>query len=426
MADVSQPAIAPESPDAFSHRLLLLVFGLVCVSLVTYLPEMLELHIGGERDRQIGSHSFVLSRLPREVLLVGIVAYLGYGLLLGRARRQLTVEAVRVVSLVVLWCLACFAYAVIVKDLPMIVPLLGLKDLQYMPLLLAGYVLARRRLTALLPKFADLLRWYVAPIIALGVLQTLFSEHTRTLLGARSSGPFANVNTFGSTLVVCALWFLAARISCERIRGSRHYGLWIGLCVSSALTTGSRTATVLAAGVAAVAIAYDRSTRTKLVVLAVLLLLVSSLPVVFSSERLAGRDVGRSTVERLRLTREVVDRFETPADLAFGTGLGMSSKSVTVVFGRGRFQGQMRDPHSTYFYVAGSFGLPGLIALLSALGLLAAKAPRPEGALFAVVIGLLGLTMNLFNFFPVDVLALFLGGILAGGGGEPVRPSSPR
>lgn len=428
MATVLQASDEPRSLDAFSRRLLVLVFSLTCVSLVVYLPEMLELFSEGPviRTPHAGTYKYRLFRLPRELLALGIVFYLGYGLLLGTARRYLTLGVVRTLAVIALWSLACVSYAVIVKDLPLVVPLLGLRALQYTPLLLAGYVLAQKHSRALLLKFADLLRWYTAPIIGLGIGQTLFGHDDTTVFGTRSFGPFMNMNAFGSTLVLCALWFLLAGISHRKIHGTHRYGPWIGACAVAAFTTGSRTAMTLMVIVGGLAICYRLSRRVRLVGLVTLLLLLSGLFHLFTSSKLTGRVVSRSNSVRLAIVRQVVESFDTPADLLFGTGLGLYAKSVTVVFGQDSFPDQVGNPHSTYLDVAGSFGLSGLAALLLCLAFLVVRAPTPEGALFVLVVGLLALPMNLCGLYPVDALSLFLWGALLGIGRREAADLAPQ
>lgn len=400
-----------------STRLTALVFTLICVSAFTYLPQMAELLNEGRLEQvpRVNDYQYLLFRFPREVLLFGVVLTLGRAFLSKGNRDFLKAGVFRTAVLIVVWALVCVFHTLAAKDLPFEVPLLGLRILQYVPLLLAGYVVARTDPRTSLMRFADLLRWCVAVIIALGVVQTVVGPGERTIFGARSFGPFTNMNAYGATLVMCGLWFLFASVSHEMVEGERKYGPWLLACAVMALTTGSRTAITLALVVAACWFLVRHGRKVRVLGFAVTSLVATTLPLLLTSPAITGRGhVQRSNETRLELLDDVLASFETPADVVFGSGLGLYSKSVVVLFGKERFPGQVGNPHSLYLEILGGFGGVGLLGYLSCLVLTARKAPKPEAFIFLLIVGLLGVTMNLSGLFPADALLYFLWGHLLG------------
>jgi len=412
--------------ETFSRRLVGLIFMLICTTLVANWPQMHQLFSSGGTVIVPRGHDywFILSRLPREALLLGVVIYLGYGILTDRAR--LTYGAFRTLVAMALWALACVFYTVTYKNLPFAVPLFGLRIFQYLPLLIAGYILARKHKHYTLLEFATLLRWYVTPIIVFSIIQVVAGEGRKTIFGARAFGVFPNFNTFGATLLALCLWFLCARILHQRIYGAPKYGIWLGACAALSFTTGSRTAMTLSSIIVIFSIYPHLSKKAKSVLLAAIpialcvFLAIASIPAMTG-----GRKVEKSNMARLKFMQEVAASFETPADLVFGSGVGLYTTSLVVAFGGDRFPGQVGNVHSVYLEIVGGFGIFGLLAYLYAFLISFRKGSQPETGFFLFIVGLLGIPHSLWGYFPADALLLFLWGHLLGSGKDTVTETPP-
>lgn len=421
----SPPSRVLDPPfGGFERRLHLLVFLLICTSLIATLPEAIELTTTGrlQQDARFDSPEFFLFRLIREASLALVVVYLAYGVFV-RRRIPFSVPTLRIVSIVALAALASLTYSIVVKDLAAIVPLFGLRIFQYTPLVLAGYAVARRFDRYAVIKFANLLRWFVVINLGLGIAQTLRAVGRTTIFGARPTGASAGVNAFAATLIVCALWFLVAQIAHKKLYGAFKYTFWIVVSTASTFLTGSRTAMTLAALILLAMFAARWGARPHRVALALSPVLAVGVFLAVSSPVLTGRMIEFSNLTRQQILRESVACFDTPADLLLGCGTGLYSTSVTVVFGDDAFPGQIGNVHSSYLEILGGFGVIGLLLYLYFFLSSARTGPWPEIGIFILVVGLLGLPFSLWGFFPANALLLFLwGSLLAIGSAEVRKP----
>lgn len=413
--------------DGFERRLCVLAFLVVCVSLVSALPQAYEFFVQGHvaTEARVDDREFLLLRLLRELSVGLFVLYLGYGIL-HLKRVRITRRALRVFVVVALVAAASATYSVLIKELPAIVPLIGLRIFQYTPLALAGFVIARRWRRESLIRFADLLRWFVAINLLIGFAQVLRAEGRVTLFGGRPMGTAAGINAFAVTLVACALWFLVARISHHRLSGSHKYTFWLIACAALAFLTTSRTAMVLAALVLGAAVLLDRRPRTRMVALLLSPILMVGMFLAVSNQTFTGRATELSNYYRQQIVTDSLACFETPADLVLGCGLGLFSTSINVLFGEGAFAGQVGNVHSAYVEIVAGFGITGLLLYLSAFVVSARIGPMPETGVFLLVLGLLGLPFSIWGMFPGNALLLLLWGYLLGIGAAGDRgPTTP-
>ncbi len=409
-------------PGPAANWLLVLAFVHLCVvSLFTYLPQVLHQVSAGTVARmpRLGDLEFYLFRVPREALYVVLLGCVVFGFARGGGPR-LTRTTLALLVGAVTWVAICFAHTVFVRELPPVVPLLGLKSFQASLYLAAGVLLAWRGGDALLLRFADWLRWYVLVIVVTGLAQVPFGAGKSTVFGVRALGPFSNYNAFGGALFACALWFLCARIARHRVDASWRYLGWILLCAATSLTTGSRAGIIVNLLVVAAAwFVRFRGRWLRILWIALSALMVAILPFLLTNRALTGKDPIRSSEKRLEAALEVVDRLSEPSAFVFGGGLGLFSKAPVVLFGRDAFPGQMGGPYSTYLEVAGSFGVPGLLAFLAFMAVSVVRGRRPEALLTVGIVGIYGVQSNLCSNFPVDGLVLLLWGHLLFGPGDP-------
>ncbi len=182
-----------------------LLFALVCASTVAALPQM-ESNWNGVKE-VYGEQDFGL-RILREVMLLVLIVY---GFLEPRLRQGiLTGSVFAFLSLIATYVLCEVAYALYL-DLPLVVPMAGLRVFEYMPVALIGF--AASRLGAgqyVLYKFAYYLRYYIALQTVLAITQALWAPPilgVSLLGGGRPFGTFVSPNLFGAAMATCSLLF---------------------------------------------------------------------------------------------------------------------------------------------------------------------------------------------------------------------------
>lgn len=173
-----------------------LLFALVCASTVAALPQM-QSNWNGVKE-VYGEQDFGL-RILREVMLLVVIVY---GFLETRLRQGiLTGSVLAFLSVIATYVLGEIAYALYL-DLPLVVPLAGLRVFEYLPVALIGF--ATSRLGAgqyIVYKFAHYLRYYLALQTVLAITQALWAPPilgVSLLGGGRPFGTFVSPNLFGA------------------------------------------------------------------------------------------------------------------------------------------------------------------------------------------------------------------------------------
>jgi len=380
-----------------------LLFALVSASALASLPQV-ESAWNGVRE-VYGEQDFGL-RILREVLLVVVILY---AFLEPRFwRNGLAGPAFAFASLVAAYALFEIGYALYL-DLPLVVPLAGLRVFEYLPLALIGFMTSRLGAgEVVILKFALYLRYYLALEGVLAVAQALWAPPlfgVSIFGGGRPFGTFVSPNLFGATMATCALVFALFP----------HLRRWMLASLFLALLSGSRTALISALLVIyfqLLSIARPRD-RWALVmpapVLAVGALLLASSPL------LSGRDDADPTQDgRIDLWQRVLStQIHGPWDLLFGWGLGLSSNTINILYGAEYFPGQF-DSDSLYLFLLNGYGLIGLVGYVLFLWISARVSSHPGKGMVAMFIFVAGLTFNLWEYFPQNAMLMFLWGTVLG------------
>ncbi|MDD1620200.1 MAG: O-antigen ligase family protein [Methylococcaceae bacterium] len=389
----------------FEKDLPVLLIALVSASTVAALPQVESAWQGVKEV--YGEQDFGL-RILRELMLVVLIIY---AFLEPRLRSgALTSSVLAFFAVIATYILFEVGYALYL-DLPMVVPMAGLRVFEYMPLALIGFVTARLGAGSyVIHQFAHYLRYYVALQAVLAIAQAMWAPPlfgVSFLGGGRPFGTFVSPNLFGATMATCALLFAL-------VPGMRN---WLMLSVFLALLSGSRTAFISSLLVLffEVYAALRPRDRWALVmpapILAVAALLLASSPL------LSGRDDANPTEDgRIDLWQRVfADHIHEPMDLLFGWGLGLSSNTINILFGAEHFPGQF-DSDSLYLFLLNGYGLVGLIAYLAFLWVTTRMSVHIQKGLVVMFIFVAGLTFNMWEYFPQNAMLMFLWGMVLGTG----------
>ena len=132
---------------------------------------------------------------------------------------------------------------------------------------------------------------------------------------------------------------------------------------------------------------------------------------------LSGRDDANPTEDgRIDIwQRAFSEQINGPADLLFGWGLGLSSNTINILFGAEHFQGQF-DSDSLYLFVLSGYGLVGLLAYLFLLWTTTRISVHPNKGLVVMFIFVVGLTYNMWEYFPQNAILMLLWGTVLGTG----------
>ena len=387
----------------FEKDLPVLLFALVSASTVAALPQV-ESAWSGVKE-VYGEQDFGL-RILREAMLVVLVAYAFFEPRLRRG--ALTPSVFAFLGVVATYVLFEVGYALYL-DLPLVVPMAGLRVFEYLPLALIGFVTSRLGAGEyVIYRFAHYLRYYIALQAVLAIAQALWAPPlfgVSFLGGGRPFGTFVSPNLFGATMATCALLFAL-------VPGMRK---WLAVSVFLALLSGSRTAFISSLLVVFFQIyaAFRPRDRWALVmpapILAVGALLLASSPL------LSGRDDANPTEDgRIDLWQRVFsEQIHGPADLLFGWGLGLSSNTINVLFGAEHFQGQF-DSDSLYLFLLNGYGLVGLLAYAFFLWTTTRMSVHPNKGLVVMFIFVAGLTFNMWEYFPENAMLMFVWGVAFG------------
>lgn len=381
----------------------LLLFGLVCTSTVAALPQVQSAWAG---IKEVYGEQEMGLRLLREAMLALLVCYawaeprLRSGIVSGPVLAFLSVVAAYVLFEI--------GYALYL-DLPLVVPMTGLRVFEYLPLALIGFVCGRRGAADwVIGRFARCLRYYLVLQAGLALAQALWAPPlfgVSMLGGGRPFGTFVSPNLFGAAMATCALVFAV-------VPGMRR---WLALSVLLALLSGSRTAFLSGLLVVFFQIYAALRPRDRWALWMPAPMLAVGALILASSPLLSGRDDADPTEDgRIALWQRVfANHVHDAADLLFGWGLGLSSNTVNLLFGAEHFPGQF-DSDSLYLFLLNGYGLIGLLAYLGFLWATTRMSVHPAKGLVAMFIFVAGLTFNLWEYFPQNAVLMFLWGAMLG------------
>jgi O-Antigen ligase len=388
-----------------------LLFALVSASTVAALPQV-ESAWSGIKE-VYGEQDFGL-RILREAMLMVLVAYMFFEPRLRRGAMASKVLAfLGVVSTYVLFEVGYALYL----DLPLVVPMAGLRVFEYLPLALIGFVTSRLNAGEhVINRFAHYLRYYIALQAVLAIAQALWAPPlfgVSFLGGGRPFGTFVSPNLFGATMATCALLFSLVP----------SMGKWVAVSVFLALLSGSRTAFISSLLVIYFQIYALLRPRDRWALIMPAPIFAVGALLLASSPMLSGRDDANPTEDgRIELWRWVFSEFmHGPADLLIGWGLGLSSNTINILYGAGHFKGQF-DSDSLYLYLLNGYGLVGVLAYLFFLWVTSRISAHPNKGLVIMFIFVAGLTFNMWEYFPQNAMLMFLWGAVLGTGYQPSSP----
>ena len=380
-----------------------LLFLLVCASTVAALPQVESAWKGVKEV--YGQQDFGLRILREAMLLVLIV----YAFLEPRLRQgALTSSVLAFMAVIASYVLFEVGYALYL-DLPLVVPMAGLRVFEYLPLALIGFVTSRLGAgDYVLVKFAHYLRYFIALQTVLAIAQALWAPPlfgVSFLGGGRPFGTFVSPNLFGACMATCALVF-------SLVPGMRN---WLAVSVFLALLSGSRTAFISSLLVMFFQIYAVLRPRDRWALIMPAPILAVAALLLASSPMLSGRDDADPTQDgRIDLWQRVfANHIHDPMDLLFGWGLGLSSNTINILFGAEHFPGQF-DSDSLYLFLLNGYGLIGLLAYLLFLWITTRMSVHAHKGLVVMFIFVAGLTFNMWEYFPQNALLMFLWGSVLG------------
>jgi len=384
-----------------------LLFLLVSTSTVAALPQVESAWKGIKEV--YGEQDFGL-RILREAMLALLIAYMFFEPRLRNGAFSSSVLAF--FCTIATYVLFEIGYALYL-DLPLVVPLAGLRVFEYMPLALIGFVTSRLGAgDYVLNKFSGFLSYFIALQGVLALAQALWAPPlfgVSFLGGGRPFGTFVSPNLFGATMATCALVF-------SLVPGMRK---WLALSVFLALLSGSRTAFISSLCVLFFQIYAALRPRDRWAMIMPAPILAVAALIIASSPALSGRDDADPTQDgRIDLWQRVFSHHVHDAmDLLFGWGLGLSSNTINILFGAEHFPGQF-DSDSLYLFLLNGYGLVGLLAYLIFLWMTTRVSVHANKGVVMMFIFVAGLTFNMWEYFPQNALLMFLWGTVLGTGSK--------
>jgi hypothetical protein len=291
---------------------------------------------------------------------------------------------------------------------PRIVLAAGLREIMYLVLLYALYLISRESdRTESLFVYAATGVSMVEILVA--SIQVVFFEAAAgtTLLGPRVYGTFNNPNTLAAFFAATTFFVLFMGRSPGWVKGGV-----VTIGVLSQLMAGSRTGMVAIAFLLFASL-WRRTRRLEargMLVVASFLLLV---PLYYGLATLSGRGNVGTPVEnpRLRIFREQIELMR-PAELLFGRGLGVGTNTLYAL-GKGT-----EDPtnlitilDSTITALVVQIGSVGLIAYFLFLVALSARCGFAGWVLFGLV-SVMGVSANWLEFYPINLIVTSAYGLL--------------
>jgi hypothetical protein len=387
----------------FEKDLPTLLFVLVSTSTVAALPQVESAWLGVKEV--YGEQDFGL-RILREVMLLVVVVY---AFLEPRLRSNaLSSSMLALFGVVATYVLFEIGYALYL-DLPLVVPLGGVRIFEYLPIALIGFAASRLGSgEQIIHQFALYLRYYITLQAILAIAQALWAPPlfgVSILGGGRPFGTFVSPNLFGASMATCALLY-------SLIPNMKR---WLALCVFLALLSGSRTALISSLLIIFFQLYGAMRPRDRWALVMPAPILAVGALILASSPLLSGRDDANPTEDgRIDLWQRIFsEAINGPMDLLFGWGLGLSSNTINVLFGAEHFKGQF-DSDSLYLFLLNGYGLIGVIAYISLLWVTTRMSTHPNKGLVAMFIFVAGLTFNMWEYFPQNAILMFLWGTVSG------------
>jgi len=380
-----------------------LLFVLGSVSTLASLPQVESAWLGIKEV--YGEQDFGL-RILREVMLLVLIAYVFFEPRLRRGAMASSVWAF--LGVIATYVLFEVGYALYL-DLPLVVPMAGLRIFEYLPIALIGFVTGRLGAgEQVINQFAHYLRYYIALEAVLAIAQALWAPPlfgVSFLGGGRPFGTFVSPNLFGATMATCALLFAL-------VPGMRK---WLALSVFLALISGSRTAFISSLLVVYFQIVAVLRPRDRWAVVMPAPMLAVGALLLASSPLLSGRDDADPTQDgRIDLWQRIFSNYiHDPMDLLFGWGLGLSSNTINILFGAEHFPGQF-DSDSLYLFLLNGYGLVGVMAYIGFLWITTRVSTHPKKGLVIMFIFVAGLTFNMWEYFPQNAMLMFMWGVVLG------------
>jgi len=418
---------------------LAIALGIVLFSsTIATLPQVILFWQTGLRDG-IASGGIGL-RIFREASWAATMLLFAWALFLGKIRPHGRSTATLVAACIGLCALSVVAWSTIVKDVNVLVQILGLRLLTYVPAIWIGYVLMKSSPDRSMRILDKALQLFLALQSVVCAIQSTVSAgklwNARDFLGVRAFGTFANVNQLSAAMVGVALFVLAT----AHVRSRRKTLLLLGVCFVLALMSGSRTGTVTTLFLLSYTwlegIRIDPVYR--ILAYAVSPVLVMACVVYFGSAAFTGRqDVNPLENNRFVIWSWVAETVSDPGELLFGDGLGYGTTSYAMLGNAGLIDvnvvsrkyvidiGEVLtgNTHSTYLTLLINYGTLGLLLFGWLLVAVWSSSHRYQRV---VVIGVLLVSVpkSLVESFPAIFLTyLALGIVLAA---PPLKQTSLR
>lgn len=284
-----------------------------------------------------------------------------------------------------------------------IVPLLGLRIFEYIPVAYLAY-LYYIKLESVDVSIIKYIKIFIYLEIVLGIFEIMYALPSVgvTAIGVRPFGTFSSPNVYGLNMAALALLIY--------IMDFKNNKLLFYLTIVMALLSGSRLAIILALWlVFADGFLRIKSNYLKFASLVGLPFLAVFMYIVSKSESISGRAIGSE--ERLGVWSSILLKMDDIDKLLFGWGLGLGSNSVTAIYGPNFFNGQFISD-STYIYILSSFGLIGLFIYFFVLLNSFITIVKPYNYVFIVFIFLAGIPFIFFEIFPANLILMYLWGYL--------------
>lgn len=339
----------------------------------------------------------------REVLLFALVGVLFFWLCL--AGRPLP----RIPGVGFLLTCLGISFLVSVSSHPLIIGLVGLRQLTYPMLVYSLYYIAREsdRIESI---FVWVTIWVALVEFLLASIQLLLMAGTSiALFGARAYGTFNNPNSLGAVFAI--LVFVALFLG----RLPRWVTVaMVVLCVVGGLMAASR-AGLLATAFVFVAFGWGRLRKpdvrgmflTASAVGAVLLFITVGI----ITGRGGGADATPLQDPRVKVFAEQI-QGRGPAELLFGRGLGVGTNTLHALgLNAWELPGVVLIVDSLITSLVVQIGFLGLVAFAGVLAVLSARCGFVGWVLFWVT-WLLGLGLNWLEFYPINLIVTSAYGLL--------------
>jgi hypothetical protein len=351
---------------------------------------------GGER---VGKDFLYL----REVLLFALVGVLFFWLCL--AGRPLP----RIPGVGFLLTCLGISFLVSVSSHPVIIGLVGLRQLTYPMLVYSLYYIAREsdRIESI---FAWVTIWVVLVEFLLASIQLLLMTGTDSgLFGSRAYGTFNNPNSLGAVfaILVFVVLFLGRLPRWVTVA-------MVVLCVVGGLMAASR-ASLLATVFVLVAFGWGRLRKPDVRGMFLTAAAVGVVLLFLTVGIITGRDLGAQPTlfqdQRVQILAEQI-QGRGPAELLFGRGLGVGTNTLLALgLSAWELPGVVFIADSLITSLVVQIGFVGLVAFVYMLSALSARCGYAGWVLFGLT-WLLGLNINWLEAYPFNLIATSAYGLL--------------